>query len=81
MKYELNLNTSKTKYMTINKNALPPMILTLARETIERVERYTYLGSMVNLYWDQSVEIRCRIEKAKTVFNKMKTFLSAETLA
>ena len=72
VKYGLNLNTLKTKYMTISKNELPPMVLTLDRETIKRVERYTYLGSMVNSNWDQSVEVRCRIEK--TVFNKMKTF-------
>ena len=53
VKYGLNLNTSKTKYM----------VFTLERETIERVERYTYLGSMVNSNWDQSVEVKCRIKK------------------
>ena len=74
VKYGLNLNTSKTKYMTIRKNALPPMVLTLDRETIERVKKYTYLGSMVNSNWDQSVEERCRIQKARTVFNKIKTY-------
>ena len=68
IKYRLNLNTLKKKYMTISKNALPPMVLTLDQETIEQVERYTYLGSMVNSNWDQSVEVRCRIKKAKTVF-------------
>ena len=26
VKYGLNLNTSKTKYMTISKNTLPPMV-------------------------------------------------------
>ena len=53
VKYGFNLNTSKTKYMAISKNALPPMVLTLDRKTIERVERYTYLGSMVNANRDQ----------------------------
>ena len=33
VKYGLNLNTSKTKYMTISKNALPPMVLPLDQET------------------------------------------------
>ena len=60
---------------------MPPMVLTLDRETIESMERYTYLRSMVNSNWDQTVEVKCRIEKARTVLNKMKTFLSAETLA
>ena len=54
VKYKLNLNTSKTKYMTISKNALSPMVLTLDRETIERVKRYTYLGSMVNSNWNHN---------------------------
>ena len=31
VKYGLNLNTSNTKYMTISKNVLPPMILTRSR--------------------------------------------------
>ena len=57
------------------------MVCTLDREAIERVERYTYLGSMVNSNWDQSVEVRCRIEKARTVFNKMKTFFVSRNLS
>ena len=67
--------------MTISKNALPPMVFTLDRETIERVKRYTYLKSMVNSNWDQSVEVRCRIKKARTVFNKMKTFFVSRNLS
>ena len=81
VKYGLNLNTSKTKHMTISNNALPPMVFTLDRETIKRVERYTYLGLMVNSNWDQSVEVRSRIEKARTVFNKMKTFFVSRNLS
>ena len=81
VKYGLNLNTPKTTYMTISKNALPPMVLTLDRETIERVKRYTYLGSMVNSNWHQSVEVRYRIEKERTVFNKIKTFFVSRHLS
>ena len=68
VKYGLNLNTSKTKYMTISKNALPLMVLTVDQETIKRVKRYTYLGSMVNSNWDQSVEVRCRIENGQMLY-------------
>ena len=67
--------------MTISKNALPLMVLTLDLETIERVERYTFLGSMVNSNWDQSVEVKCRIEKARTVFNKIKTFFVSRNVS
>ena len=57
------------------------MVLTLDRENIERVERYAYLGSMANSNWDQSLEVKCRIEKARTVFNKMKTFFVSRNLS
>ena len=72
--------SSKTKYMTISKNALLAKVLTLYREIIERVERYTYLGSMVNSKQDQPVEVRCRFKNARTVFNKMKTFFVSRNL-
>ena len=54
VKYGLNLNTSKTQYMTISKNASST---------------------------DQSVEVRCRIEKARTVFNKIKTCFVSRNLS
>ena len=38
------------------------------------------MGSIVNANWDQSVEVRCRIEKARTIFNKMKTFFVSRNL-
>ena len=36
---------------------------------------------MVNSNWDQSVEVRYRIEKARTVFNKMKIFFLSRKLS
>ena len=39
------------------------------------------MGSMVNLNWDQSVEVRCKIEKARTVLNKMKTSFVSRNLS
>ena len=39
------------------------------------------MGSMVNSNWDQSVEVRCRIEKARTIFNKKKTFFVSRNLS
>lgn len=72
--YGISINISKTKYMTISKNALPPAVLTINNQIIEQVQKYNYLGTAVNANWDPSVEIRYRIEKARSIFNKMKTF-------
>ena len=36
---------------------------------------------MVNSNWDQYVEVRNRIKKARTVFNKMKTFFVSRNLS
>ena len=54
--------------MIIGKNTLPSMVLTLDR------------GIKINSNWDQSVEVRCRIEKARPVFNKMKIFFVSRNL-
>ena len=36
---------------------------------------------MVNANWYQSVKVRCKIEKARTVFNKIKSFFVSRNLS
>jgi len=45
----------------------------------QKVNKYTYLDTNVNDNWDHSVEIRTRIEKARTAFIRMKKSLPATT--
>ncbi|CAG9828451.1 unnamed protein product [Diabrotica balteata] len=40
-------------------------------QPIEKVKTYTYLGTNVNENWDHSLEIKSRIEKAGSSFQKM----------
>lgn len=71
LEYGIEINITKTKYMVISKNPPQPGMLTINNKIIEKVETTTYLGSTVRENWDHSVEIRCRIEKARSTFIRM----------
>ena len=79
-RYGLDLNVKKTKYMVISKNRAPPGQLMVNQQQVEQVRSYTYLGSNINEQWDHSVEIRCRIEKARSTFAKMQTLFKTSDL-
>lgn len=79
-KYGLDLNINKTKYMIISKNTLPARRLIVKNEEIKRVGQYIYLGTVINDQWDNSQEIKCRIEKARSAFVRMKTLFTSRDL-
>lgn len=56
----------KIKSMIINKNIASPKPLMIDTEEIERILKVNYDGTNINTDWDHLVEIRCRIEKART---------------
>lgn len=70
-RYGLRMNTKKTKFMIISKNRRMEGQLLIHNRPIQRVNKYVYLGTNINEEWDHSVEIRCRIEKARAIFLKM----------
>lgn len=72
-KFGLELNAKKTKYMVISKNQIPYQPLVIGNQRIERVASITYLGTSLNELWDHSVEIKCRIEKARSTFIRMRS--------
>lgn len=80
LEYGLDINVNKTKYMVISKSQIPQEHLTLNQLQIERVGKYTYLGTTLNDQWDHSQEIRCRIEKARAVFLKMASVFKSRSL-
>jgi hypothetical protein len=47
---------------------------------VERVGKYTYLGTIVNEQWDHSQEIKSRIEKARGAFNNMSRLFKSHNL-
>ncbi|KAL1458712.1 hypothetical protein WDU94_008838 [Cyamophila willieti] len=71
--YGLEMNTSKTKLLIVSKENISGAHLYVNQSRIERVSQYTYLGTIINENWDNSQEIKCRIEKARAVFNRMRS--------
>ncbi|KAL1447598.1 hypothetical protein WDU94_009869 [Cyamophila willieti] len=78
--YGLDINIQKTKFMTISKVQNIQCSLKIEGNTIERVKQYTYLGTNVNEDWDHSREIKIRIEKARSVYNRMKKVFRSHDL-
>nr|CAH7712302.1 unnamed protein product [Callosobruchus chinensis] len=76
----LKINTNKTKFMVVSRDNLPNVDLQLNGKQIERVNKFKYLGSMVDDQWNPELEIRCRIEQARTNFLKLKQFLTNRNL-
>ncbi|XP_073824763.1 FERM domain containing isoform X3 [Musca autumnalis] len=76
--YGLRLNTNKTKYMIISKkNNFENMNITIHNTPLERVSSFKYLGFSINDQWDNSKEIKCRIEMARDTFHKYKRVLTS----
>ena len=65
----LKTNTGKTKIMTNSEIQQPVM---LENETLERVEQFTYLGSVLTLNGGTEEDIKSRLSKARTAFARMK---------
>lgn len=54
--------------MVISKGYKLSGSLTGKDRMIERAKKYTYLGSTIADEFDHSLEIKCKTEKARTVF-------------
>lgn len=79
-RYGLDFNIKKTKYMTISKNQIPVGQLLVNQKPVTYVSGYVYLGTNINDKWDHSVEIKQRIEKARTAFIKMNNVFRSHNL-
>ena len=73
--YNMRLNTNKTHVMVISKNRSNRRQIYANGSLLHTVSSTTYLGTQLNEKWDQSQEIRIRIEKARTAFNRMRNVL------
>uniref|UniRef100_A0A8D9EQ38 Craniofacial development protein 2 n=1 Tax=Cacopsylla melanoneura TaxID=428564 RepID=A0A8D9EQ38_9HEMI len=79
-KYGLDINTSKTKFMIVSKKQINNVNLYINNARIERVSKYTYLGTIINEAWDNSQEIKSRIGKARSIFNSMSAAFKSHNL-
>jgi len=83
-KYGLEMNVKKTKFMLITKNRTKTrnnkFKLIVNNAIIERVYSYEYLGTWIQSNGDNSREIRCRVEIARSTFFKLRKSFSNRDL-
>uniref|UniRef100_A0A8D8XFQ8 Craniofacial development protein 2 n=1 Tax=Cacopsylla melanoneura TaxID=428564 RepID=A0A8D8XFQ8_9HEMI len=78
--YGLKLNIKKTKYMIVSRKIVRSSSIKVYGTELERTKAITYLGCYVNENWEAEREIRIRIEKARSTFQKMKRVLCSRCL-
>ncbi|CAG9836785.1 unnamed protein product [Diabrotica balteata] len=66
--------------MVISKKHIPPSQLLEDQQQILQVPRYYYLGTTINDQWDHSVEIKQKIEKARSAFVRMNKIFKSHNL-
>lgn len=76
----LKINVNKTKFMVFSRDKYENTQLTINNTPVERVSRFKYLGSLITNNMDPDIEIKCRIETARTAFGTMRAFLCNDNL-
>lgn len=75
----LKINSSKTKVMRINsKNNTP---ITMDQNSLEDVNSFTYLGSIISVEGGTEDDVQARIGKARTTFNMLRNIWKAKNLS
>ncbi|VDP42432.1 unnamed protein product [Schistosoma curassoni] len=70
------INNKILKHNTENTNSI-----TLARETLEEVEKFTYLDSIINEQGGFDVDVKLRIGKARTAFLQLSNICNSKPLS
>lgn len=79
-KYGLNLNIKKTKYMSVSKSSIDDRTCKVNGVPLERAHSITYLGCTLDEDWDHTTEVKCRIEKARAAYTRLKKVLSSHDI-
>ncbi|XKL64613.1 hypothetical protein PGB90_004699 [Kerria lacca] len=74
-KFGIRLNVTKTKWMSVTRSKNQGEKLVIDGCKIEKVEKFRYLGSIINSEVDCSEEIRTRCGIAKETFRQLKNIL------
>ncbi|VEN53317.1 unnamed protein product, partial [Callosobruchus maculatus] len=78
--YGMDMNIKKTKVMTITRSQNVPLPIFVNGEMLSRVDRFRYLGAWINTTLDQDLEIKSRIEQARSNFMKLRNILCDQNL-
>ena len=83
LKYGLEMNTKKTKTMVIRRDADEVVNIRIKVDEVilEQVDKYQYLGQLITDDGRCEVEIKRRIEIARTNFLKMNEVLTSKRLS
>lgn len=76
----LNININKTKFMVFSRQPHLDASLQINTKNIDRVTQFKYLGCYITEQLNPDREIRCRIETARTTFQKMKPLFCNDNL-
>ena len=68
-KVGLKINTKKTKFITVNGNGNPE--IQINNQSIEKVDKFCYLGSAISEKGGTDEDIKIRTGKAQYTFNKL----------
>ncbi|VDO75968.1 unnamed protein product [Schistosoma margrebowiei] len=75
----LNIHKGKTKVLNFNTENSSP--ITLDDETLEDVESFTYLGSIINEQGGSDADVKARIGKAWAAFLQLKNIWNSKQLS
>ncbi|VDP32693.1 unnamed protein product [Schistosoma margrebowiei] len=75
----LSIHKGKTKVLKFKAEYRSP--ITLDGETLEDVESFTYLGSIIDEQGGSDADVKARIGKAKTVFLQLKNIWNSKQLS
>ncbi|XP_048481474.1 uncharacterized protein LOC125489513 [Plutella xylostella] len=74
----MRVNVYKTKDMRINTDDIEP--IQINGKNIEQVEKFCYLGSMIDHNGGTDIDVEARINKARAVFGQLKNFWRSKNI-
>jgi hypothetical protein len=75
----LKVNEKKTKILAVNAD--DPVNITINNKIVERVEKFNYLGSMINETGGTEEDIRTRIAKAHGAFTALQNIWRSKEIS
>ena len=77
-KIGLRINCEKTKAMKIGPEQHPPILI--MQQNVDYVEKFPYLGSYMSSDGDSEPDVRARILKAASIFQRLRPIWSSTTI-
>ena len=77
-KIGLRINCEKTKAMKIGPEQHPPSLI--MQQNVDYVEKFPYLGSYMSSDGDSEPDVRARIGKAASIFQRLRPIWSSTTI-